>query len=156
MKSFTRFQAQAVATLIALAALAAPVAAQNSQTPATLAGGKVISVDEGRTLLDGKKAIFLDTRSAVNFGKGHVPSAVLVAYREKSAKVEGFDASQDQFDMTKLPADKSATIVIYSDGPTGWKSYKASVLAVKAGYKSVHYMRGGFAEWTAKGFPSAQ
>jgi rhodanese-related sulfurtransferase len=43
--------------------------------------------------------------------------------------------------------------VFYSDGLTGWKSYKAAVLAVKAGYKNVMYMRGGFAEWEAKGAP---
>jgi len=27
------------------------------------------------------------------------------------------------------------------------------VLAVKAGWKNVHYMRGGFADWQAKGAP---
>ena len=50
---------------------------------------------------------------------------------------------------------KTASIVIYSDGPTGWKSYKGAVLAIKGGYKNVMYLRGGWAEWTAKGFPTA-
>ena len=43
--------------------------------------------------------------------------------------------------------------MFYSDGPTGWKSYKAAVLAVKGGYKNVMYMRGGWDEWSGKGLP---
>jgi len=78
---------------------------------------------------------------------------VTAAYKEKSEKVENFDGSIDSFDFAKLPADKNAKLVFYSDGPTGWKSYKAAVLALKQGYPNVMYMRGGFADWTAKGLP---
>lgn len=132
---------------------AATPAWANDETPKSISGAKVISIDEGKSLAAGKGVTFFDTRSPVNFGKGHVPQAVSVAYKEKSEKVENFDASKDDFDLAKLPADKSARIVFYSDGPTGWKSYKAAVAAVKAGYKNVHYMRGGFAEWEAKSLP---
>lgn len=131
---------------------AAPALADGEETPKSISGAKVISVDEGKTLAGSKAAAFFDTRSALNFGKGHVPGAVTASYKEKSEKVEGFDASKDDFDFARLPADKSAKVVFYSDGPTGWKSYKAAVLAVRAGYKNVMYMRGGFAEWEAKGY----
>lgn len=127
--------------------------ASKPQTPAALAGARVISVEEAKKLLDAKDANFVDTRNPVNFGKGHVPGAKLVAYREKSDTVENFDAALDQFDMTVLPADRNAKVVFYSDGPTGWKSFKAAALAVRAGYKNVHYMRLGWADWTAKGLP---
>lgn len=126
-----------------------------TMTPTTLAGGKVISSDEARKLVEQKGAMVIDTRSPVNFGKSHVPGAVSIAYKESSDKTANFDATVDQFDLSKLPADKNAAIVIYSDGPAGWKSYKGAVLAVKGGYKNVMYMRGGWAEWTAKGFPAA-
>lgn len=135
---------------------AAMAADEPPPTPTNLEGGKVITADEGKKLVDAKSAVFIDTRNVVNFGKGHVPTAIAAAYKEKSEKVAGFDASLDQFDMTKLPAQKSAQIVFYSDGPTGWKSYKAAVLAIKGGYKNVMYMRGGFAEWLAKGYPEAK
>lgn len=135
-------------------ALAAPsIASDDVATPSQVSGARVISVEEGRKLLDGKVATFIDTRSVVNFGKGHVPGALTAAYKEKSDKVEAFDAGVDSFELDKLPKDKGAAVVIYSDGPTGWKSYKATVLAVKAGWKNVHYMRGGFADWQAKGAP---
>lgn len=147
------------AGLSAIAMLAASMtcAAQDNkpQTPVKLAGVKVVTADEAKQLLDGKKAVFFDTRSPVNFGKGHVPGANAIPYGEKSEFVADFDASKDKFDLAQLPADKNAAVVFYSDGPTGWKSYKAAVLAVKGGYKSVHYFRGGFAEWEGKKYPVA-
>lgn len=122
-------------------------------TPTSLAGAKVISAAEAKALLDAKGAHFFDTRSVLNFGKGHIPGAVTASYKEKSDKNASFDASKDEFALAALPADKNAKIVFYSDGPTGWKSYKATVLAVKAGYKNVHYLRGGFQDWTANAWP---
>jgi rhodanese-related sulfurtransferase len=132
---------------------AAASAADDVPTPTALSGGKVITVEEGKKLLDAKAATFVDTRSVVNYGKGHVPSALVAAYKEKSDKVVTFDAKVDSFELDKLPKEKSAAVVFYSDGPTGWKSYKAAVLSIAAGYTKVHYMRGGFADWTAKSLP---
>lgn len=137
----------------ALLCLNATAADDSPPTPTTLKGGKVISVDDAAVLSKSKAATFVDTRSALNFAKGHVPGAVTAAYKEKSAKVENFDASADSFDFDKIPADKAAKIVFYSDGPTGWKSYKAAVLATQKGYTQVMYLRGGFADWTAKNLP---
>ena len=127
--------------------------AQDAPTPTSLKGGKVITVDEAAALSKAKGATFVDTRSTLNFGKGHIPGAVSVAYKEKSDKVENFDASQDQFEFAKIPQDKAAKIVFYSDGPTGWKSYKAAVMSVKQGYTNVMYLRGGFSDWSAKNLP---
>jgi 3-mercaptopyruvate sulfurtransferase SseA len=127
--------------------------ADGAPTPTTLPGAKVITVEEGKKLLDGKAAVFIDTRSVVNFGKGHVPGAMTASYKEKSEQTATFDAKLDSFELEKLPKDKAAAVVFYSDGPTGWKSYKAAALSVAAGHKNVHYMRGGFSDWTAKGLP---
>ena len=136
-----------------LASLACVAQGNPPATPPTLAGGKVVSADEAKKLLDAKKAVFVDTRSAMNFGKGHVPGAVSLQYGEKSEFAENFDASKDRFDLAKLPPDKNAALVFYSHGPTGWKSYKAAVLAVRAGYKSVNYLRGGMDEWETRKYP---
>lgn len=137
----------------ALFTLGSALASDKPETPKTLAGAKVITAAEGKALVASKGAVFVDTRSAVNFGKGRVPGAKTASYKEKSDAVATFDASQDAFDFDKLPADKNAKIVFYSDGPQGWKSYKAAVLSVKNGYKNVMYMRGGMAEWEAAGNP---
>lgn len=125
-------------------------------TPATLKGGGVVSIDDAKKLSDSKGAQFFDTRAALNYGKGHVPGAKSISYKEKSDFKEDFDGSQDQFELAKLPEDKNAKIVFYSDGPKGWKSFKAAALSVKAGYKNVMWMRDGFEGWTAKGYPNEQ
>ncbi len=142
----------AIALLVSVISLGAM--ADEPVTPTTLKGGKVITVDEAAALSKAKSAVFVDTRSPLNYGKGHIPAAISAAYKEKSEKVENFKAADDSFDFAKIPADKSAAIVFYSDGPTGWKSYKAAVLAVKEGYKNVSYFRGGYTDWTAKNLPS--
>jgi rhodanese-related sulfurtransferase len=58
---------------------------------------------------------------------------------------------QDDFNIAKLPGDKAARIVMYCNGPECWKSYKASIWALKAGYSAIHWYREGFPDWKAKG-----
>ncbi|MDS4014517.1 MAG: rhodanese-like domain-containing protein [Candidatus Accumulibacter sp.] len=146
-----------VSTIASVCLTASALAADDKpDTPSSIRGGKVVSVDEAKGLLDKKAASFFDTRNALNFGKGHVPGATIVSYKEKSDFSPNFDASQDSFELAKLPGEKSAQIVFYSDGPKGWKSYKAATLAINAGYKNVSWMREGFAGWTARNLPVAQ
>jgi rhodanese-related sulfurtransferase len=155
MISSTRQSSVKAWIAVAAIAMAGSVTAQvQGPTPTSLTGGKVISVEDGKKLADKKAAFFVDTRNVVNFGKGHVPGANAIPYKGSSDDVENFDATKDQFELAKLPAAKDQALVFYSDGPTGWKSYKAAVWAVKAGYKNVNYMRAGWAEWQAKGFPA--
>jgi len=132
-------------------ALATPALADDPPTPTSAKGVEVVSVEQAKALVG--KAKFFDMRAVLNYGKGHVKDAVPLPYDQKSERSESFDASKDKFDMAKLPKDKSTTIVFYSDGPTGWKSYKAAVLASRAGYTNVKWMREGTTGWTAKGLP---
>lgn len=129
------------------------LAEDKPETPLMLAGVRVIDVTEANRLRVAGQARFIDTRSPLNFGKARVPGAVAASYREKSEYRVDFDAAVDQFDMARLGPNKSQLIVIYSDGPTGWKSYKAATLAVRAGYRQVHYMRSGWAAWAAARLP---
>jgi rhodanese-related sulfurtransferase len=142
----------AVAALIAghLLFVATPVsAAEPPPTPTKVSGFEIITSDQAKALLG--KAQFFDMRTAVNYGKGHIKGAKAMPYDGKSANAENFDPAQDRFDLAKLPPDKNTFIVFYSDGPTGWKSYKAAVQASKAGYTNVRWMREGTAGWLAKG-----
>ena len=147
---FKSIRALAAGALIGFAALTA--AAEDPPTPTTAPKGVAIVTPEQAQALVGK-AQFFDMRAAVNYGKGHVKGATALPYDQKSEKREDFDATKDRFDMTKLPKDKAALLVFYSDGPTGWKSYKAAVLTARAGYTNVKWMREGTAGWTAKKLP---
>jgi rhodanese-related sulfurtransferase len=122
-------------------------------TPLVLEGGRVISAAEARAIMAEGTASVFDTRYPINYGRGHLPSAISLPYKGRSANRVGFNAAVDHIDLSKLPAWKDATVVFYSHGITGWKSYKAAVLAIRAGYRNVLWMRGGIAEWKAKGYP---
>ena len=129
------------------------ISAFAGDVPSTLAGVKVVSAEEAKKLQDAGVPM-IDTRVAAEYAEKTVKGAKNVPYKEKSAKDVDFDASKDDFDLSKLPADKSAPLVFFCNGPECWKSYKASVAAKKAGYSKINWLRGGFPEWSAKSLPT--
>jgi rhodanese-related sulfurtransferase len=131
--------------------LAAPVMA--AETPATLKGATLVNAAEVNKLLSSGVPV-IDTRVAAEYAEKTVKGAKSVPYKEKSAKDVNFDAAQDQFDLSKLPADKAAPIVFFCNSGECWKSYKASVAAMKAGYTKINWFRGGLPEWLKAGLPT--
>jgi rhodanese-related sulfurtransferase len=113
----------------------------------TFEGGRVITIEEAKAWFDSGKALFVDVRNPLNYGKGHIPSAIAAPFSKSGED----DELRREF-LTKLPRDKGAPIVVYSHGNTGWKSYRAAGEAVKAGYSNIMWMREGFKVWTLKGF----
>lgn len=140
-------------TAAAAVGLALALPAVAAETPKTLAGVKTVTADEVKKMLDAGVPV-IDTRVAAEFAEKSIKGARSVPYKEKSAKDVGFDATADQFDLAKLPADKGAPLVFFCNAGECWKSYKASVVASKAGWSKVHWFRGGMPEWTAKGLPT--
>ncbi|MBL8289968.1 MAG: hypothetical protein JNL85_18430 [Rubrivivax sp.] len=134
-------------------ALGTALPATAAETPATLAGVKVVGAEEVKKLLDAGVPV-IDTRVAAEYAEKTIKGARSVPYKEKSAKAADFDATQDAFDLSKLPADKGAPVVFFCNAGECWKSYKASAVAVKAGYSKVQWFRGGFPEWSSKGLPT--
>ena len=126
--------------------------ASAAETPATLAGTKLVNAADVKKLLDSGVPV-IDTRVAAEYAEKTIKGAKSVPYKEKSAKDTGFDASQDQFDLTKLPSDKAAPLVFFCNSGECWKSYKASVVAQKAGYSKIQWFRGGMPEWVKAGLP---
>ena len=123
-----------------------------ANTPDSLKGTILVDAAKAKSLSDsGVKVI--DARVANEYAEAHIKGAINVPYKEKSAKAAEFDASQDSFDLSKLPADKSEPILFYCNGEECWKGYKAAHAAVKAGHKTVYWFRLGFPEWKAKGYP---
>jgi rhodanese-related sulfurtransferase len=125
----------------------------SAETPSTLAGVKLVSADEAKKLQDAGAAM-IDTRVSAEYAEKTIKGAKSVPYKEKSAKEVGFDASKDDFDLSKLPSDKAAPVVFFCNAGECWKSYKASVVAQKAGYTKINWLRGGLPEWVAKGLPT--
>ena len=124
-----------------------------ADTPDSLKGATLVDAVKAKSLFDaGVKVI--DARVANEYAEAHIKGAISVPYKEKSAKAVDFDVKQDSTDLSKLPADKNTALLIYCNGAECWKSYKASVAAIKAGYKTVYWFRLGLPEWKAKGYPT--
>ena len=124
-----------------------------ADTPDSLKGATLVDAVKAKSLSD-SGVMVIDSRVANEYAESHIKGAINVPYKEKSAKSVDFDASQDSFDLSKLPADKNTAIIIYCNGAECWKSYKASTAAIKAGYKTVYWLRLGIPEWKAKGYPT--
>lgn len=128
-------------------------AAQAVETPSTLDGTKIASAEEVTKLQSSGAPVF-DVRVASEYAEAHIKGAVSVPYREKSEKTVGFDEKQDEFGLAKLPTDKATAVIFYCNGPECWKSYKASILATKAGYTNIYWYRDGFTNWKSKNLPT--
>lgn len=141
-----------IATIASLAFLSSAPALAN-ETPSTVQGVEIIDSAKAKSLMDSGVKIY-DVRVANEFADMHIKGTINVPYKNNSANTPNFDGSKDIWDISKLPADKSQPIIIQGNSPIGWRHYKASVLAVKAGHKKVYWLRNGIAEWKAKGLPT--
>ena len=124
-----------------------------ADTPDSLKGATVVDAIKAKSLVD-SGVMAIDARVANEYAEGYIKGAINVPYKEKSAKAVDFDMKLDSFDLSKLPTDKNTALLIYCNGPECWKSYKASIAAIKAGYKTVYWFRLGIPEWKAKGYPT--
>ncbi|BCB25255.1 hypothetical protein SKTS_01410 [Sulfurimicrobium lacus] len=130
----------------------AAISSMLNTTPTELAGTHVIEAKQASDMI-AKGVLVIDARAEAEYVEGHIKGSLLVPYHEVSAKEVGFDAAEDKFDLTKLPQDKNTAMLLYCDGTPCWKSYKASVLAVRNGYRNIYWFRGGYPEWKAAGYP---
>lgn len=123
-----------------------------TETPTSEKGIVVVDPVKAKSLMD-SGVLMVDARVANEYAEAHIKGAKSIPYKEKSAKERGFDASLDNFDLTKLPANKVAPVIFYCNGTECWKSYKASVVSVRAGYTKVYWLRTGIPDWKSKGLP---
>jgi rhodanese-related sulfurtransferase/ABC-type phosphate/phosphonate transport system substrate-binding protein len=119
-------------------------------TPRMLSGATVVDAPAVAQLMQTGAKLY-DTRNQAEYKAGHIAGAKLLPYHEKSAKDADFKPTEDQFDVSQLPANKADPVVFACNGAECWKSFKASHVAIKAGYTKVYWFRGGFPEWRDKG-----
>jgi len=143
-------------TLFVLPALVAMLFAAGPSyavdTPDKVDGFKIATTaDVQKVLASG--GVVVDARVASESADSKIKGAIAIPYREISPKSVDFDSKLDEFDMAKLPADKAKALVFYCNGIYCWKSYKAAVLAVRAGHKDVYWFRTGMDAWKAANLP---
>lgn len=123
-----------------------------NDTPLSLEGAEVVNAKQVLELRANGVPI-IDARVAAEYEVSHIPKAISIPYAEKSEKSSDFNPLLDQFDLSKLPANKNSEIIFYCNAGACWKGYKAAAVAVNAGYKKVYWFRGGLPEWQSKSYP---
>ena len=142
-----RWVISALLLVCVLAAGATGQATAADETPTQLEGVRVVTPEELRPLLNQGVKVY-DLRKKASYADGHVPGAVSAA--------QYYDSASNRLDTSILGPDRTETMVFYSHGSTGWKSYHAAQQAAEAGYKNVMWMRGGYADWAAGAHPVAR
>lgn len=136
----------ALATLLVVGAIVAGVvlwprpAAQAGETPVSVPGGAYTDLSPQRLAemlaAPGKDFVFINT---------HIPY---------EGEIEGTDDfipyDQIELSLDRLPADKSAKIVLYCR--SGNMSATAAKTLVRLGYTNVWNLAGGLKAWRAAGF----
>lgn len=145
------FLSKCVLVLWLLGTFVAPMA-KAIETPPNLAGATIVTAEQVKRMLE-NGALLVDTRVGNEFAESHIKGAINVPYKERSGKARDFDSALDSFDLSRLPADKGKPVVFYCNSGECWKSYKASTVALRAGYRQVYWFRGGYPEWKKKGLP---
>ena len=121
-----------------------------SPTPLEVPGGKRATTAQVRELLGDKRTLLIDV-----LADNH-PQTLKNA---KFVPVGGTfgsltDGNQAQFSaiLGKLTAgDRNRPLVFFCAGPQCWESYNAMLRAEAAGYRNIHWYRGGLIAWQASG-----
>jgi rhodanese-related sulfurtransferase len=134
-----------LALILAMAfGLGAPALAEED-TPTSLPGVRVVTAEELRSLLGQRAVKVYDLRKKASYVEGHIPGSINAARH--------YDEKQKTLDVNVLDKDRATTVVFYSHGVSGWKSYWAAKSASASGYNNVLWLRGGYAEWEDKNLP---
>lgn len=128
------------------------VSTRGYYTPEVLAGVAIPTAEQVKKMMDQGVPLF-DVRPPAHYREAHIPGAVNVPYVMNSPKEIDYDDSVDSFDLTKLPADKNAPLIVQCNGAECWYSYKAARYLLKRGYTKVHWFRTGLPAWKAAGLP---
>lgn len=99
--------------------------------------------------------IFVDTRKVPEYAAEQIPGAISAYYNEVGGndnKIINFDSSNDSYNTSRLPSNKSSKLIFYCNSKKCWKSYKAAVSSAKNGYTNVHWMQDGISKWKEDGF----
>lgn len=123
--------------------LAQPALAEKPMVPETIQGTTRVSAEEMIDLAANKpELVIIDARKAADFQKGFIEGAVSLP-----------DTDTTQESLATHIKTKSTPVVFYCNGVRCGRSVKSSEMAVSLGYENIYWFRGGWEEWTEKGYP---
>ena len=106
-------------------------------------GIKEVGLKQAWTLYEKRKGVFVDARSAEEFGAGHIPGALLLPE-------DDFDQAVSSWKRL-IPPD--TLLITYCSGGGCNSSRDVAQLLREAGYSRVEVFYGGWEEWKSAGYP---
>jgi len=111
--------------------------------PASIPGTTVVNAEQIIELVTKNSSVVLiDSRKTSDRNKGYI---------EGSIGLQDTDTTADT--LAKYVKTKTTPVLFYCNGVKCGRSGKASKIALKAGYKTIYWFRGGWDEWASKGLP---
>jgi len=89
---------------------------------------------------------------------------VIIDARKPSDRAKGFiegsialpDTDTTPAALSEHIASKSTPVAFYCNGAKCGRSVKSAKIAMAEGYSNIYWFRGGWGEWTEKGYPAAE
>jgi len=129
--------------LLALLVVSPLPAASADEVPSTIDGARIISAE---SLLDKvlrhSQLVIIDARHKGDRGKGYIEGSISLS-----------DTNTNCNSLAKIIPSYENPATFYCNGVVCARSANAINKAVACGYKEIYWLRGGFNEWKAKGFP---
>ncbi|WP_421726112.1 sulfurtransferase [Bauldia sp.] len=120
----------------------------------------LISPTELEAMMETTPCVIIDTRDPESFAAGHIPGAVnlhdIFTYLATSSPegiVELRERFADEFGAVGLSGEETAVLYEQSMNTGFGQSCRGYFLLQYLGYPKIKVLHGGFAAWTAAGFP---
>jgi rhodanese-related sulfurtransferase len=121
------------------------VQAEEKEVPQFLEGTHRITAEELIDLVNQKDdLVIIDARKRSDREKGFIEGSINLP-----------DTETNPESLAKDIPSKSTPVVFYCNGIRCHRSVNAAKRAVTAGYTEIYWFRGGWGEWTEKGYPVA-
>ena len=113
---------------------------------ANINGAKTISAEDLIELVDEyENLVIIDSRKPSDHEKGFIEGSVGLP-----------DTKTSPESLAEHISTKTTAVIFYCNGVKCGRSVKATKKAIANGYSNLYWFRGGWEEWTAKGYPVAR
>lgn len=142
MRRFRFFRALFILITVSVLPFAA-YAEEKEKYPDSVPGTTKVDAEALMELADKTPdLIIIDARIVKDRAQGYI---------EGSVSLPDIDTNCDSL-AKKIPK-KTSPVLFYCNGPKCGRSVKSSRKALKCGYTSIYWFRGGFEEWKNKNYP---
>ncbi len=115
-------------------------------TPENIPGTTKVSAEGLIDLVENHDdLVIIDARKSSDRAKGFIEGSIALPNTDTTAET-----------LAEHIASKSTPVVFYCNGVKCSRSVKSSKIAIAAGYSNIYWFRGGWGEWTEKGYPVSE